>query len=332
MRNNGNRGNWKMAVLFVVILVSPFIFGRGIWEYFKSPVNKKDESVRVFVITSGETVADIAKRLKGEGLIRSEIVFKFSLKQQGIDGKIDAGDFKLSPSMGIDEVIRNLVAGPVDKWVTIVEGLRVEEVAVKLNEAFGVNREEFIKKAKKHEGYLFPDTYLFNPDASIEDIISIMKNNFEKKYTALLRQKINKLGLTDAEGLILASLVEREGRSDKVRTQVAGILLKRLNIGMKLDVDATVQYAKDSIAFREGNLSKFWQPVATSDYAVKSDYNTYLARGLPPGPICNPSLSALEAVANAQDTQYLYYFHDLKGNSYYAETLEEHNENVANHR
>src|SRR5206468_3664982 len=119
-----------------------------------------------------------------------------------------------------------------------------------------------------------------------------------------------------------------------VRTKVASILLKRFKMGMALDADSTIQYAKDSQKLRQGaKLDKFWQPITSDDYhSVLSVYNTYLNAGLPPGPICNPSLSSLKAVASADPSiPYLYYYHDSEGNSYYARTLEEHNNNVANH-
>lgn len=204
-------------------------------------------------------------------------------------------------------------------------------MAAKLNSELGVSNSEFVKEAK--EGYMFPDTYLFNPQSTPTDIISILRNNFEKKYEANLQSRIKKLGLTSDEGVILASIVEREARSDEARRMVASILLKRLKIEMGLNADATIQYAlipkgtinPPSFGWWKRNLTK-------EDLKIASPYNTYLYRGLPPGPICNPSLSALEAAASADPkTPYLYYYHDSKGNSYYAKTLEEHNQNVASY-
>jgi UPF0755 protein len=127
----------------------------------------------------------------------------------------------------------------------------------------------------------------------------------------------------------LASLVEREGRSPQVRTEIAGILLKRYNMGMKLDLDATLQYA---LGYQPQEKSWWKRHLTRDDKEIDSPYNTYTHRDLPPTPICNPSLSSLEAVANANPkTPYLYYYHDSKGNSYYAKTLEEHSNNVNNH-
>lgn len=218
-----------------------------------------------------------------------------------------------------------------EKRVTLIEGWRAEEMAVKLNQELGIKNTEFIKLAK--EGYMFPDTYMFDPNATPLDIVSILENNFEKKYDTALQSKIKKLGLSPDEGVILASIVEREARSDEVRRMVASILLRRLKIDMGLNADATIQYAlipKGSIKPPE---SGWWKRhLSRDDLKIDSPYNTYLYKGLPPTPIANPSLSALKAVGNADPkTPYLYYYHDNKGNSYYAKTLEEHNQNVANY-
>ncbi|MDO8639211.1 MAG: endolytic transglycosylase MltG [Candidatus Daviesbacteria bacterium] len=218
-----------------------------------------------------------------------------------------------------------------EKKVTLIEGWRVEEMAVKLSSVLGVSGSEFIKEAK--EGYMFPDTYMFDPKATPSEIVTILRANFEKKYDSILKSKIQKLGLTTDEGVTLASIVEREARSDEVRRMVASILLKRLKIDMGLNADATIQYALIPKGTINPPKDGWWKRHLTrDDLKIQSPYNTYLYRGLPPTPISNPSLSSLEAVANADPkTPYLYYYHDSKGNSYYAKTLEEHNQNVASY-
>lgn len=318
----------KRLVLALVILVTPFLFLRSYWSSLHGPVDP-GAKVQVFVIKEGESVDSIAKRLEEQKLIRSAWIFKFELKRKGQDAQVDAGDFKLSASMPLAEVITTLTAGPLDRWVTLIEGLRVEEMAKQLADKLGVNSDEFIKAAKKYEGYLFPDTYLINPDVTIADIISILRNNFNKKYDDNLKAQIRSKGLTEKQGVILASIVEREARSDEARRRVASILLKRLKIGMGLNADATVQYA---LGYQDGEKSWWKRHLTSGDLKVNSPYNTYLQMGLPPTPIANPSLSALKAVANADpNTPYLYYYHDSKGSSHYATTLQEHNDNVANH-
>lgn len=314
---------FRYLTLFFVLILTPLFY----FNYLKSQVDPKGK-MKAFVIQRGESISQIADRLQKEGFIRSEIVFKIALRLSGDGRQIVAGDFKLSSAMNLDEVIKNLKLGPVDRWVTLIEGLRVEEVAKKLNEELGVKSEDFVMVAKKHEGYLFPDTYLFNSEASLEDIVSILRNNFNKKYDDSLKTKVKRLGLTDLGTVILASVVEREARSDQARKMVASILLKRLRIGMKLDADATVQYA---LNFQPQEKSWWKRHLTKEDLKTDSPYNTYTNPGLPPTPICNPSLSSLKAVANADvSTPYLYYYHDSQGKSHYAETLDEHNENVAN--
>lgn len=321
----------RLLILVLILAVLFFVGFKSYLSYLKSPVDKQAK-IQAFVIQKGESIDSIAKRLEEEKIIRSAFAFKLELKTNRNIDYVEAGDFKLSGAMSLGEVMKELSKGAVDKWVTLLEGWRVEETAARLNKELGIDEKEFLKYAE--EGYMFPDTYLFNKEASAQMIASTLRNTFDQRYTNELQAKIKAKGLTPEQGVILASLVEREARSDKIRTEVAGIILKRLKIGMKLDIDSTVQYAKDTQSYKAGSLKSFWQPITQADYSdVKSPYNTYLAPGLPPEPIANPSLSSLKAVANANpNTPYLYYYHDSKGNTYYARTLDEHNENVANYR
>lgn len=326
--------NWilRLFLALVVLGVLGFFGFKGYIEYLKSPADPNGKQV-AFVINPGDTVSDVANALEEKRIVRSAFAFKMSAKDAGLTG-VNVGDFIVSPSMTHGEIIDVFKGGSTDVRVTLLEGWRVEQIADELNKKLKIGKDEFIAAAKEYEGYLFPDTYFFHPDATIETVINTMRGNFDRRYTSELQNKIKAQGLTPDEGVILASLVEREGRSEKVRTQVAGVLLNRLEMGMKLDIDATVQYAKDSEKLKSGTLEKFWQPILVADYTgVISPYNTYLNNGLPPSPIASPSLMSLQAVANADpNTPYVYYFHDSKGNSYYAKTLEEHNENVANNR
>lgn len=317
----------KKIIAIILCLLFLFLLARGFWTNQLERVSS-DTNEKSFVISKGESFSQVSKRLNKEGLIKSSVLFNIFSKQSGNSHKIQSGTFKLSPSMSAEEVLKKITGNPSDDWVTILEGWRIEEIASKLNEQLGINNNEFLKVAK--EGYMFPDTYLFPKDYSEAQIAEIMMDNFDKKYSEELRSKIKSKGLTEYEGVILASIVEREGRSQGVRMMIASILLKRLNIGMGLNADATLQYA---LGYQEEEKS-FWKRHLTSeDKKVESPYNTYLYRGLPPKPIANPSLSSLKAVADADPgTPYLYYYHDTKGNSHYAKTLEEHNINIATNR
>lgn len=316
----------KKIVWFFLFSVIIFFIAKGWWgSQFESV--SSDKTTKVFVIVKGASVSDIAEKLKKENLIKSESAFKLYVKQNNLADKLQAGSYKLSSSMSVSELTKNLQSGSEDIWVTLIEGWRIEEMASKLHKDLGIEEKEFLKNAK--EGYMFPDTYLFPKEASVGYIVDTLKNTFDKRLSEDLKTKIKSKGLSVSQGVILASIVEREGRSQKVRTEIAGILLKRFKIDMGLNVDASLQYI---LGYQKEEKSWWKRYLTNEDKKVESPYNTYLYRGLPPAPIANPSLSSLQAVADADSsTPYLYYYHDSKGNSYYGKTLDEHNENVANH-
>lgn len=250
------------------------------------------------------------------------------IRAQGLASKLSAGTFKFSSALSTPEIVKILSGKPNEAWVTLIEGWRIEEMAERLNKELGISKEEFLKVAK--EGYMFPDTYLFAHDVTAKQVVERLRDTFDERFerTDELKNKIKSQGLSEDEGIILASIVEREARSEKARTEIASILLKRFKINMGLNADATLQYA---IGYKENEKSWWKRHLTKEDKKIDSPYNTYLYRGLPPKPICNPGLSSLQAVANANpNTPYLYYYHDPKGNSYYGKTLEEHNQNVAN--
>ncbi len=316
----------KKIIAWIIIILIAFLVAKDWWNSQFSSVSK-DLSTKVFVVAKGSGVSEIAKKLKEENLIKSELIFKLYIKQNNLTDKLQAGSYKLSSSMSLQDLVKNLQTGSEDIWVTLIEGGRVEEMEEEISSKLGVRSSEFVAVAK--EGYMFPDTYLFPKEATSEYITDTLRKTFDKRFTQELRAKIRSQGLTEEQGVILASIVEREGRSDKVRTQIAGILLKRYKIGMGLNADATIQY----ILGYQPNEKSWWKRNLTrEDLKVISPYNTYLHAGLPPTPISNPGLSSLQAVANADSlTPFIYYYHDSQGNSYYAKTLEEHNENVASH-
>lgn len=312
---------WQALLIIIIIL--------GWWSNQLSQVSS-DNSTRVFVIAKGAGVSEIAKKLKEENLIRSELAFKLYVKQNNLTNKLQAGSYKLSPSQSLEEILKSLQTGSEDIWVTLIEGWRVEEMADKLNKELKIDKKEFIKMTK--EGYMFPDTYLFPRQSSVQYIVDTLKKTFDSRFTEGLQSKIRSKGLTETQGIILASIVEREARSDSARTMVASILLKRLKLDMGLNADATLQYALGYQPEENPPAGGWWKRHLTKeDKKINSPFNSYLHKGLPPAPICNPGLSSLQAVANADSsTPYLYYYHDSKGNSHYGKTLEEHNANVAN--
>ncbi len=292
------------------------------WQNGLKPVTSYNSSAKIFVVAKGQGVREIAKNLKNEGLIRDQIVFFLYTRFNGIDKKIQAGDFRLNPSMKAADIAEGLTRGTLDIWVTIPEGLRAEEIADLLKEKMPSYDESWRENLRQNEGYLFPDTYLIPREADANMITSLLKTTFENRYKTL---DISKTTLSKNQIVIIASLIEREAKHDEDRKLVASVILNRFNIGMKLDIDATIQYA---LGYQKDE-KRWWKKGLTADnIKLNSAYNTYRVAGLPPTPISNPGLASLEAAVNPSDTNYLYYISDSKGINHYAETLEEHNANI----
>lgn len=309
-------------LLFLLIIITSFSY--LFYKEGSLPVNKKSLSSAIFVIKQGEPLNTIVNNLANEDLIRNKIIFYLIVKQLGIEKKIQAGDFRLSANMSAVEVAKNLTHGTLDIWVTLIEGMRKEEMAQVISKNFDIPEIEFIKLAD--EGYLFPDTYLVPKTATAETVLSIIKNNFNNKFDEKLHTQAKNKKLTEKQILILASLVEREARQALTREKVAGIILKRYLADWPLQIDATVQYV---LGYQPDEKSWWKKNLTEEDLKIDSPYNTYKNKGLPPEPISNPSLSSIKAVINAdENTPYWYYLTDKNGVMRYAVTLEEHQANI----
>jgi UPF0755 protein len=208
----------RFLILLIILGVIAFFGFKGYMNYLSTPLDKNGK-IQAFVVNKGETFTDIADRLEKDKIARSSMVLKDIYTSKYNSKPIEPGTVKVSSSMSAEDIVKTLTEGAVDKWVTLLEGWRVEQMAEELSNKIGVDKNEFLENAE--EGYMFPDTYLFNPEATPADIASILRNTFEVRYTDEIQNQIKALGLTPEEGVILASLVEREGRSDKVRTEVA---------------------------------------------------------------------------------------------------------------
>jgi len=312
----------RKIITVILILVIAVFAGLLWWNYGISPANINNKNSTIFVVKKGSGLKEITSELKTAGLIKNRIVFFLYARLGKFEGKIQAGDFRLSPSMSTPEIAQNLTHGTLDVWITIPEGKRATEIAQTLKEKISTYDFTWPNTLVANEGYLFPDTYLIPKDSDIKMIVSQMRGNFDQKYSGI---KVNNSKLTKAQIVILASLIEREAITNAEKPVIAGILMNRLNLGMALQVDATIQYAKGQNPVNK----KWWEPVTLEEYkSVVSNYNTYLFTGLPPSPISNPGLEALSAAANPADTDYLYYLHDKNGQIRYAKTLAEHEVNI----
>lgn len=288
------------------------------WINGSAPLNSGDTSEKVFVVERGAGLSQVAEDLRDQGLIKNKTVFKMQARIQGVDKKIRAGDYKLSASMSVSEILKTMSEAPLEVWITIPEGFRAEEVADTLQANLPSYQDSWRQMLIGKEGYLFPDTYLIPRDATIETVLSVFENNFNTK--------IDEAGLSGRNDLdriiIIASLIEREAFADPEKSTISSVIANRLRQGMALDIDATLQYAKGKVG------DKWWTVPTAADKSINSLYNTYKYPGLPPGPIGNPGIEAIKAAANPASTSYFFYIHDSKGNVYFARTLEEHNANV----
>lgn len=308
-----------MVSLVVLIVLSFFIF----LSLNNKPVSS-DDNPKVFTIKSGEGIKQIAQDLEDKDFIRNKYVFLFYSYQLSLNKKIQAGNFKISSNLTTKEITIKLSSGGItDYWLKILDGSRIEELVDIFPDNLSFTGKDFLTKAKTKEGYLFPDSYLVPQYFTIDQILATIETNFDQKFTQAKENSTSTL--SDQKNLILASLLEREGRSLESKKMIAGILLNRLNIDMALQLDATAQYARDS----QSNVTKYWQPITKSDLSINSPYNTYKNTGLPPKPICSPGYNSLYAAFHPTDSDYLYYITGDDGLMHYAKTLDEHNSNIA---
>lgn len=321
----------RYFILF--FFISFLFFSFLLWFFVNLSPFKKEKSEVDFIVPKGMSAYDVGRKLYKEGLIKNPLAFKMYVQFTGKSKKIKAGGYRLSPSFSIPDLVERLAKGPEEVWVTIPEGWRREQVALRLaNELKSDKKEkelfirEFLENTEGLEGYLFPDTYLFPRQANASFVISLMRKNFDEKVKDLRDRKSNLYSFDKL--LILASIVEREAKNEEERPIIAGILLKRIKAGIPLQVDATVQYAKSTRDCRGNVECDWWPKVRKEDLGIDSFFNTYKYRGFPPSPISNPGLSSLKAVFHPQETNFLFYLHDKEGKVYFAQDYEEHLRNI----
>ncbi|MBU1104764.1 endolytic transglycosylase MltG [Patescibacteria group bacterium] len=322
-----------LGFFLVLVLLSPALFYfyyQGAVERTNYPEEKiasnEDLTLPVDVIIKpGDTTTQISDLLYQNDLINSASLFKLYLFIN--KGKtIQAGHYRVPLNLNLPELVDFFGKGTFDIKATFLEGWRVEQYAEYISEAFNNPSlgSEFLKIAQPYEGFLFPDTYFIPREATPELILNLLRDNFTSRVDPLLPRNVfvaPGYGLNEA--VILASILEREVASSEDRPIVAGILFKRLKNDWPLDADATVQY----VIGQEGN----WWPsnLTLDDINSYSSYNTRQVEGLPPGPICNPSLDAIKAALAPQETAYWFYLNGKDGLIHFAKTIEEHNANIA---
>lgn len=290
------------------------------------PVTPTDAQTVLFIIPKGATTTRVGTLLAEKGLVRSNLVFSLYARAIKLDRELQAGSYELSPAMSVQDIVAVFREGSQELWVTIPEGLRVEEVADRFASADLPNfdTEAFIAMAKPSEGRLFPDTYLVPRESTAEQIFALLTRTFHDKVELKLAEQLQASSYTIDEIITFASLIQREGNSPGDMRQVAGVIANRLQQGMKLDIDATLSYARGF----DPQAGSWWSAPSASLKTLNSPYNTYVIAGLPPSPIANPGLEAIEAALDPAPTSALFYLHTPSGQAYYADTYEEHLANI----
>jgi UPF0755 protein len=315
-----------IASLLVLSLTVILFFYTAI--YLRTPSHVKGPK-KTINIRRGMTFREVAHLLGDEGIIKGSRLFIFWGRLSGAFPKVKAGEYELSSDMTPLHVLETLKKGKVKQHMTsIPEGYTVSQIAEILESKGIANREAFLEKcfspqyvsslgieADSLEGYLFPDSYLFSKDLEPENIIETMVRRFRRVYTAQYSKRAKDLGLSAREILTLASLIEKEAAIPRERFLVSSVYHNRLKRNMRLYSCPTVIYGIKNF---NGNLTK-------RDLERYTPYNTYLIRGLPPGPICNPGKEAIVAALYPATTEYLYFVSKNDGSNHFSSTLKEHN-------
>ena len=280
-----------------------FVLAGNFWLFFLS-APKNFPSGKTVVIEKGTGLAEISGKLKKGELVRSKYAFALYARAFNKSKKIKYGKYLFNEPVSVFALVGRLAKGefgfkPIK--VTITEGLTIKDISELFGDFENFDKKEFLEKTANLEGYLFPDTYLFLLGVETEQIIGTMTDNFKKKA-----------GDVGKDIVIMASLIEKEVPDSADRKIVSGILWKRLELGMALQVDAVFPYITGK------------RKVLLDDLKIDSLYNTYLYKGLPPGPISNPGLDAIDAARNPQESPYLYYLSGNDGKPHFAKTYEEH--------
>lgn len=269
-------------------------------------------------ITKDLTLSDTAKSLAQKNIISSPLLFKAVFSIFYGQKKVMAGDYIFETPQNLWKVIDRLAKGEYGFKVikvTIPEGSTVQDIAwILLKKIPDFDAPYFVKIAKAHEGYLFPDTYRFYVNTTPDEVLKTLRETFNIKIKPVMVD-VSLSGRTPADIVTMASLLEREASSSTDRAIISGILWKRLDEKMLLQVDATLVYLTG-----DGYVS-------INDTKIDSPYNTYKYKGLPKGPIANPGIDAIRSAANPVKTPYYYYLSDKDGNMHYAKTFEGHQEN-----
>jgi len=311
----------------VVLIVAGLFMTQRL--FFSAP--ESQEKKEVFTIGLKQNESQILDKLKSQGLIKNKLAFNLVLALKKKHDAMQAGGYDVSKNLTAWELADKLTGNPDMKWVVIPEGWRKEQIGELLAKTFNWNDNDLDRwnteitrmKIDYIEGTYFPDTYLIPVSDSGLDMANRMTRRFDEQFAAYVSQFAGQ-NIKWTTGVKVASIIQREAAGKDDMPLIAGIMWNRLNSDMNLEIDATVQYARGKTD------NGWWAPVTADDIRnIDSPYNTYKNKGLPPYPIGNPGLPAIEATLHPAETDCLYYIHDNNRQIHCAKTLEDHQANIA---
>lgn len=325
---------WLLALITLIATIAAGVAGYGVWRvqtWLATPVRPKNVPV-VVVVPQGASFRQVIDRLDAAGVIEEPLIMRAWARYTGVGRGIRSGEFLFDQGLTPEQVIAKLHGSEsFARRVTIPEGLTARQIRALLHDAGLGGRDayrcvmedptllaEYRLPRTGIEGYLFPDTYDFEPGTSPELVVRRMLDRF-RRVSEELADRREEAGISEAEMVILASIVEKETGADGERGRVSGVFHNRLRKGMKLQTDPTVIYGRD------GDWRK---PIRRSDLKAPHPYNTYVHTGLPPGPIANPGRAALEAAIAPTATKALYFVSRNDGTHVFSNSLREHNRAV----
>jgi len=317
--------------LYIILVLSVLCLGSVTYGLTQSRTSATDEKF-VILVKPGMVANDIGDLLYKQGAIKSIFLFRVASKLEGMESSFQPGEYSFSKNMTVQQIVAMLARGETSyQQITIPEGYTVEQIAKLVQEKQLGNAGDFKKVAQrfvpypyminnnsnviyKAEGYMFPNTYRITKGTTEEQILGMMTTQFDQQFTEKMRTRANEIGLSIKDVIILASLVEKEAQLPSDRPVIAGVFLNRLKLQMPMQSCATIQYI---LGYPKAELT-------VQDTEIPSPYNTYQHMGLPPGPIANPGIAAINAVLYPQKTDFVYFVADKQGAHHFSKTYEEH--------
>ena len=309
----------KLFFIFSLMFLIVILF--FIAAYFPSEENSSIQ--KIINIPSGSNAKEIVHILEENNIIRkNNYIFRVLIKVSKLEERLKYGEYNLSPAMNMLQILDKLVKGEVILYrITIPEGYTYTQIAELLNEKEIIEKESFINlvkdSEKSWEGYLFPDTYEVPKRYGSENMLKLLLSHFNHIVDEKLKDKAEEIGFSMEEIIILASIIEKESKFAEERRQVSSVFHNRLKKDMKLQSCATIQYI----------LEEPKEKLDESDLKIDSPYNTYLYKGLPPGPICSPGLDSIIAALEPAEEDYLYFVLGENGRHIFSKTYQEHLKN-----